>query len=49
VSDAEKRRLEEGRLNSTMSRLRKKVEPNPSHPKYIIAVRGEGYRLELEG
>jgi DNA-binding response OmpR family regulator len=48
VSDAEKRRLEEGRLNSTMSRLRKKVEPNPSHPKYIIAVRGEGYRLELE-
>lgn len=48
VSDAEKRRLEEGRLNSTMSRLRKKVEPNSSHPKYIIAVRGEGYRLELE-
>jgi DNA-binding response OmpR family regulator len=48
VSDAEKRRLEEGRLNSTMSRLRKKVEPSRGHSKYIIAVRGEGYRLELE-
>jgi DNA-binding response OmpR family regulator len=49
MSVAEKSRIEEGRLNSTMSRLRKKVEPNPGHPKYILAVRGEGYRLELEG
>ena len=43
----EKKSLEESRLNSTMSRLRRKVEPNSNHPKYIIAVRGEGYMLEL--
>ena len=47
MRDSEKKQMDEGRLNSTMSRLRKKVEPNPNHPKYIIAVRGEGYRLEL--
>ncbi len=47
MTDGDKKRMEEGRLNSAMSRLRKKVEPNPSHPKYIIAVRGEGYVLEL--
>ena len=49
MSEADKRRIEEGRLNSTMSRLRKKLEPNPNHPKYISVVRGEGYRLELVG
>ncbi len=47
VSEMEKGRIEEGRINSTMSRLRKKLEPNPKHPKYIIVIRGEGYRLEL--
>lgn len=45
----EKKSLEESRLNSTMSRLRRKVEPNSNHPKYIIALRGEGYMLELAG
>ncbi len=49
MSASERRRMDEGRLNSTMSRLRKKIEPNPNHPKYIIAVRGQGYRLELAG
>ena len=47
VSTSEKKSMEEGRLNSTMSRLRKKIEPNPNHPKYIISVRGQGYRLEV--
>lgn len=47
TSDREKKSVEESRLNSTMSRLRRKIEPNPSYPKYIIAIRGEGYRLEL--
>jgi DNA-binding response OmpR family regulator len=26
-------------------RLRKKVEPNPSEPRYIVNVRGVGYRF----
>ncbi len=47
VSQWEAKKLEDARLNSTMSRLRKKIEPDPDHPKYIIAIRGEGYRLLL--
>ena len=30
-------------------RLRKKVEPDPSSPRYIRSVRGEGYYLEVNG
>jgi DNA-binding response OmpR family regulator len=26
--------------------LRKKIEPNPSHPRYVVTVPGVGYRLE---
>ncbi len=26
--------------------LRKKVEPRPSHPRYLVAVRGSGYRFD---
>ena len=29
-----------------MRRLRTKVEPDPSSPRYITTVRGQGYRLE---
>ncbi len=28
-----------------ISNLRKKIEPNPSHPSYVLTVRGQGYRL----
>lgn len=28
-----------------MTRLRRKVEDNPSEPKYLLTVRGKGYRL----
>ena len=38
---------EETRLNSAMSRLRQKIEPDPDHPKYFITVRGHGYKLML--
>lgn len=36
---------ETSRLNSAMSRLRQKIESDPDHPKYIMTVRGFGYRL----
>jgi DNA-binding response OmpR family regulator len=38
---------EESRLNSAVSRLRLKIEPDPKHPKYLQTVRGRGYRLIL--
>lgn len=36
---------ETSRLNSAMSRLRQKIESDPEHPKYLITVRGYGYKL----
>ncbi|MEA3335859.1 MAG: DNA-binding response regulator [Chloroflexota bacterium] len=39
---------ERSRLNSAMSRLRRKIEVDPENPRYLITVRGHGYRLELE-
>lgn len=38
---------EESRINTIMGRLRKKIEPDPDHPRYILTVRGEGYMLCL--
>jgi DNA-binding winged helix-turn-helix (wHTH) protein len=32
-------------LQALISRLRAKVEPNPSRPHYIVTVRGEGYKF----
>jgi two-component system response regulator RegX3 len=28
-------------------RLRRKIEPNPANPRYIVNVRGVGYRFDL--
>jgi DNA-binding winged helix-turn-helix (wHTH) protein len=36
-------------INSAIRRLRKDIEPNPSRPKYILTVRGMGYKLVLSG
>lgn len=30
-------------------RLREKIEADPSHPNYLLTVRGLGYRLSREG
>ena len=34
-------------VRSYIRRLRKKLEPDPQHPRYILSERGLGYRLEL--
>ena len=36
---------EKGMLNTNIGRIRKKIEINPSRPKYIKTIRGEGYIL----
>jgi DNA-binding response OmpR family regulator len=41
----EKKIPEVPRLNSIISRLRKRIELDPEYPKYILTVRGEGYKL----
>jgi DNA-binding response OmpR family regulator len=33
-------------IDSHIKNLRKKVEPDPNHPKYIITVHGAGYKME---
>ena len=39
----------ENTLMVHIRRLREKIEADPSHPKYLLTVRGLGYRLSLEG
>ena len=34
-------------LNTTIARLRSKIEPNPAHPRYIESVHGVGYRFNM--
>lgn len=36
-------------LDNHMARLRRKVELDPSQPKFVVTVHGTGYRLELGG
>ena len=33
-------------VDTHVSRLRKKIEPDPSEPHYIVTIRGVGYRFE---
>lgn len=37
--------VDDARIEKLISRLRKKVEPDPNHPRYLTTVRGRGYRL----
>lgn len=37
--------VDDARIDKLVSRLRRKIEPDPSEPKYLITVRGRGYRL----
>jgi DNA-binding response OmpR family regulator len=38
----------EDTINTTMTRLRRKIEAGSTPGKYIITVRGKGYRLKLD-
>ena len=33
-------------VDNQVTNLRKKVEPDPSHPRYLVTVTGQGYRLD---
>jgi hypothetical protein len=37
--------VDDARIGKLVNRLRQKIEPNPSEPRYLITVRGRGYRL----
>jgi len=32
-------------LQTLISRLRAKIEPDPGHPRHVVTVRGEGYKF----
>ena len=37
--------VDDARIEKLVSRLRQKIETNPSNPRYLVTVRGRGYRL----
>jgi len=37
--------VDDARIGKLVNRLRQKIEPDPSKPRYLITVRGRGYKL----
>jgi hypothetical protein len=37
--------VDDARIEKLVSRLRQKLEPDPANPRYLITVRGRGYKL----
>jgi len=37
--------VDDARIDKLLSRLRAKVEPEPRNPRYIVTIRGRGYKL----
>lgn len=37
--------VDNARIEKLISRLRNKIEPEPNNPRYLVTVRGRGYRL----
>jgi two-component system response regulator RegX3 len=40
--------VDDARVEKLVSRLRSKIEPDPSNPLYLITQRGRGYKLQSE-
>ena len=40
--------FDDSNIMSFISKLRKKIEPNPEQPFYVLTVRGVGYRFYKE-
>lgn len=40
--------FDDSNIMSFISKLRKKIEPDPEHPFYILTIRGVGYRFNKE-
>ena len=36
-------------VDNQVTNLRKKIEPNPDRPRYLVSLRGMGYRFDAEG
>jgi hypothetical protein len=45
----ENRKYLDHRLNTVVHRLREEIEPFPQNPRYLLTVRGQGYRLDRNG
>jgi hypothetical protein len=39
--------VEDARIEKLISRLRQKIEPDPSNPRFLLTIRSRGYRLQL--
>ena len=37
--------VDDARIDKLLSRLRAKIEPEPRNPRYLLTVRGRGYKL----
>ena len=37
--------LDDARIEKLVSRLRAKIEPDPTNPRYLTTLRGRGYKL----
>ena len=48
ISLAEKKINNNRVIDLQITRLRKKIEPNPTYPMYLKTIRGQGYKLYLE-
>ena len=40
--------VDDARIEKLVSRLRQKIEPDPTSPTFLTTVRGRGYRLAVE-